>query len=101
MNRAAMFVVLVVAGMGSVALAQSPPPPPGQVPPPPQTQGEINSMAAKHPTQAERMKPLAAAAQAAPANPTHSKPRHKKPAQHATPESKPKAPPDEQKPKSP
>ena len=75
MNPAATFVVLALAVAGTAALAQNPPA--SQVPPPPQTQGQINSLAAKHPDQPELMRPLSAAAQATPG-------RHAvKPAPHA------------------
>ena len=97
MNRAATFVVLVAAGMGTAAFAQDPPA--SQVPPPPQTQGQINSLAAKYPTQPERMKPLAAAAQASPGEPTHRGKPAQKP-KRAVAESKPKTTPDEHQPKA-
>jgi hypothetical protein len=92
MKRTATFAVLLAAGVGATTLAQSPAT--DKVPPPPpQTQGQLNSMAAKHPAKPEEMKPLSAAAQADP-----GKPAHKKQAARAA-ESKPKPAPDAQKPK--
>jgi hypothetical protein len=79
MNRAAIPAVLVIVTAGSVAFAQRPPKP-DHVPPPPQTQGQLNSMAAKQPAKPAEMKPLASAAQATP---------RKKPSQPVA-ESKPK-----------
>jgi hypothetical protein len=89
MKRTATFAVLVAAGLGTTALAQSPPS--EHVSPPPQTPGQLNSMAAKQPAKPEKMKPLSAAAQATPDATVHKK-------RHAA-ESKPKATSDEQKPK--
>jgi hypothetical protein len=62
MKRAVILGVLLAAS-GVVAAKD---PAPKQVPPPPQTQGQLNSLAAKHPTKPELMRRLAAAAQATP-----------------------------------
>jgi len=79
MNRAAFVVVMLGFGVGGAAFAADPPA--NRVPPPPQTQGQLNSMAAKEPAKAEQMKPLSSAAQATP---------RKKVSQQAAAESKPK-----------
>jgi hypothetical protein len=88
MNRAGIFAALIGAGIAGVALAGEPPAD-KQVPPPPQTQGQLNSMAAKEPAQPEKMKPLSKAAQATPGK--------KPPEQAANDKAKPAA--EEQKPK--
>jgi hypothetical protein len=89
MNRAVTLAVLMAAGLSTTALAQTPPA--DSVPPPPQTQGQLNSMAAKNPAKPEAMRPLSAAAQATPGK-TAQKKRH-------VAQAKPGATPAEQKPK--
>jgi hypothetical protein len=89
MNRAGILAALLSVGIAGVALAEEPKTD-KQVPPPPQTQGQLNSMAAKNPAQPEKMKRLSKAAQATPA---------KKPAQQAA-DDKAKPAAEEQKPKA-
>jgi hypothetical protein len=97
MNRAAIFAALLTAGVGG-ALAQSAKPDREDVPPPPQTQGQLNSMAAKDPSKPEEMRPLSSAAQQDPQKKPEQTPEKKKVREAADSRPKPRA--SEQKPKS-
>jgi len=97
MNRAAILAVMLTAGVGA-ALAQSARPDREDVPPPPQTQGQLNSMAAKEPSKPEEMRPLSSAAQQDPQKKPEQKPEQKKKVREAA-DSRPKPRASEQKPK--